>query len=197
MILMNTLHPHHEKEKKKKIQTNSHTPVLYPSPDIKKEEGGSVCTSTFLSSYYPVRTTSAIVTHKCTLDKTKDPPHAGHIFNTDKRRILKGGGWLRILQNARGEGVRKRDREGREDFALFSPIQAQQDENMNLELCFASNGMGSTFLGLTLFPGLSLGWRKDSFHIKRERRKKGDESKCRTKTVMHRRCDWLLSSISV
>ncbi|KAL6837488.1 hypothetical protein V8C40DRAFT_230080 [Trichoderma camerunense] len=48
------------------------------------------------------------------------------------------------------------------------------------------------FLGLTLFPGLSLGWRKDSFHAKRERRKKGDESKCRTNTVMHRRCDFLL-----
>lgn len=35
----------------------------------------------------------------------------------------------------KGGGGAKEKREGREDSALFSPIQAQQDENMNPELC--------------------------------------------------------------
>lgn len=158
-----------KKEERRYKQTPIHLYCTPPQTPKKKKGGVSVHPPSYLRITQCELLPQSLHTNVRT-QRTKDPPHAGHIFNTDKRRILKGGGWLRILQNARGEGVRKRDKEGREDFALFSPIQAQQDENMNPELC-CSLQMDESLSRLNAVSR-ALSWLAEGFVPRQKREKK-------------------------
>lgn len=74
------------------------------------------------------------------------------------------------MQMQGGEGVGKRGRWG-EDSAL-SPIQAQQDENMNPELCSLQMGHGSLSRLNVVCRALFSWLAKDFVHVKREKNRR-------------------------